>query len=206
MNRLRESRKTQVDAMASSPNALICFEAKFGERDGGCCTQTEPTKRGIIQCDGNYRMQVNPENGKTDRCALSAKDIRYWQIIPQVMNLDQSTDYAPCPFRGPWYQWMRNIVLAFGEAKTEKKIAAVVIVYADHPGLPFPRVLQKVDWMSFVSKLRQDRVILRHTNFYQDALELVSIPEAPNLKALTELKTWMLRKIDSVGSRLHIQG
>ncbi|SRR6266851_3966623 len=109
-NLLNEPTRTQVDAIARSPSAIILFEAKFGERDGGCCSQTNPTKNGLLQCDGNYRLQTNPTNGISSKCALSGKGIRYWDIVPEVMTLDSSASYLPCPFASSWYQWMRNIV------------------------------------------------------------------------------------------------
>lgn len=72
-NLLSEATQTQVDAIAESPTSIIFFEAKFGERDGGACTQTCPRKNGLIQCNGSYELQVNPWNGIAGKCALSSK-------------------------------------------------------------------------------------------------------------------------------------
>ena len=109
---LNEPRPTQVDVYAESPHSVILFECKFTEQDGGACSQTVK-RNDSIPCNGNYVPQINHENGLTSRCALSGKGIQYWDIIPKVFHLDVQTDYRPCPFAGPAYQWMRNLVAAY---------------------------------------------------------------------------------------------
>jgi len=91
-NRLRESRKrSQVDSVAKSRSATILFECKFGETDGGACSQTLLVRGGLHagmkQCNGNYEMQENPVNGTSARCALTGKGIKYWELIPSVFRL-----------------------------------------------------------------------------------------------------------------------
>ena len=93
---LREPRPTQVDACALSSKAVMIFECKFTEV-GGPCSQPMPIRtgvhKGLRQCNGNYEMQTNPANGQTAKCVLSAKDIRYWDVIPSVLTFDNSNDY-----------------------------------------------------------------------------------------------------------------
>jgi hypothetical protein len=114
-NHLREKQPTWVDAVARSPRALILFEGKFTEGDGGSCSQTQPLRtgrrKGLRQCTGGYMWQVNPANGREARCALTAKGLRYWDVIPRVFDYDAGQSYFECPFAGPWFQWMRNLTL-----------------------------------------------------------------------------------------------
>jgi hypothetical protein len=57
---------------------------------------------GKRQCDGMYRSQTNPVNGKTSRCALSGKGMRYWDVIPKLFDYDAQVDHidTACPFKG----------------------------------------------------------------------------------------------------------
>ncbi len=56
---LNEPRRTQIDASAETARALILFECKFTEPDGGSCSQTEAIEKGAnkgkVQCHGNYQ-------------------------------------------------------------------------------------------------------------------------------------------------------
>lgn len=100
-NLLKEPRPTQVDAVAVGQFAFILFEVKFTERQAGCCSQTMPLARvGQAQCNGNFELQVNPANRILDRCALTGKGIRYWELVPQIFRLNAGDDYRPCPFAG----------------------------------------------------------------------------------------------------------
>jgi hypothetical protein len=133
-NLLREPRRTQVDTFARSPRTVLVFECKFTE-SGGPCTQPDRISRGahagLRQCSGDYVMQVNPVNGVTARCALTGKNIAYWESIPQIFGLEATRDYNPCPFRGDSYQWMRNVVLAHRLAVASSSAHAVIAAYAD---------------------------------------------------------------------------
>lgn len=112
LNRVKESALTAVDVVLSSPHVLIFVECKFTETGGAKCSQRKPiakgAHRGIVQCNGNYALQTNLANGLTARCALTAKAIRYWEVIPEVFDLSAEIDHSPCPFAGPWFQWMRK--------------------------------------------------------------------------------------------------
>lgn len=139
-NRLKEtSHRTQVDAIAFGRHAILVIECKFTETGGGC-SQPIPIAKGPNagqrQCNGDYAMQVNSVKGIEARCALSGKEIRYWDTIPKIYGLDSNRDYRPCPFKGDAYQWMRNVVLADWLAETRGKSAAVIAAYADAESLP----------------------------------------------------------------------
>lgn len=61
------------------------------------------------------------------------------EYIPKVFALDPTADYAPCPFAGDVYQWMRNAVLAAAIGKHRKLQAAALAAFADHPSFPTAR-------------------------------------------------------------------
>ena len=106
-NLLKERRQTQVDVVACNRKSLIFFECKFTEADGGSCSQPAPIRyglnKGLKQCNGSYEKQTNPVNKKIERCALTGKGIRYWNVIPQIFDYITDVDYTPCPFKGSWY-------------------------------------------------------------------------------------------------------
>ena len=135
-NRLREHPKhpTQVDVLASSEKTRILVECKFAEYRFSQCSQTNPIE-GKPQCNGNYALQRNPLNGDQSRCALSGKGIRYWDVVPDVFELRNDIDHAPCPFRSELYQWMRNVVLGQAISEGGELKTGFVAMYAAGPGL-----------------------------------------------------------------------
>jgi hypothetical protein len=140
---LGEPRPTQLDALATSPGALMAFECKFTEKGGGC---SRPGKR---ECNGRYELE--PGNGFKNggRCALTAKGVGYWERVPRLFSsLSADRDHAPCPFDGERYQWMRNLAAAQALAGTERAWAAVV-VFADGAGLH----AAGTDWAAFKGEL-----------------------------------------------------
>jgi hypothetical protein len=208
-NRMRENvrSRTQVDARAESPRALIAFECKFTEADGGPCSQVKPIRdgphRGVTQCDGNYRMQVNPVSRKEARCALSAKGIRYWEFIPEIFDYRDDQDYQPCPFRGPWYQWMRNLTCTRLAAQDEGRQPAFILVYADGPALPMAEKLSdggSEDWRALIARLRRESVRFEAISFQ----EFITIAEKTvsetngDAGVWTELRTWVRAKVENV--------
>lgn len=163
---LGEWRPTQIDALASSPHALIAFECKFTEA-GGACSRTGATG----QCGGAYALEPgNPHKGG-HRCALTAKGIRYWEHVPALFKrLAPDRDHDPCPFAGERYQWMRN--LAAARALADGRAWGVAVVYVDAPGLH----AASIDWPAF------RRELAPKVNFkpysYQDLLITCSTPVA----------------------------
>jgi len=147
---LRETTSTQVDAIAIGRNAIIVIECKFRE-GGGSCSQTRRLQSGPAtgksQCNGRYEPQVNPGNGREGRCALSTKGIRYWEIIPEVFELDSAATYTPCPFKDDSFQWMRNLVLAYELGRRDRKAAAVMVVYAAGGEFLTERKVRSSDWL-----------------------------------------------------------
>ena len=157
-NHLGEHQPTWVDAVARSPRALILFEGKFTEADGGRCSQTQPlrsgARRGLRQCTGSYMWQVNPATGQEARCALTAKGLRYWEEIPRVFDYDAEQSYFECPFAGPWFQWMRNLTVGYAAARAAGQRPAWVLAYADGPGLRLAERVRSPEWTRLLGRLQ----------------------------------------------------
>ncbi len=198
---LNEPSPTQVDVYAESPSAVILFECKFTEQDGGACSQTKK-QSGATPCDGNYGEDGAQEHDMTSRCALTEKGIQYWDIIPKVFHLDAHTDYKPCPFAGPAYQWMRNLVVAYKVGRQKNKKPAVVIVYADHKNLSMAQKVKSEAWTEFTESVRQDHVSL-HVRSYQEILMLaeeVTHQDSEDKPLWRELSEWVESKISAISS------
>jgi len=198
---LNEPRPTQVDVYLENPWSVILIECKFTEQDGGACSQTVK-RNNAIPCNGNYVQPINHRNDMTSRCALSGKGIQYWDIIPKVFHLDAQTDYLPCPFAGPAYQWMRNLVVAYKVARQKNKQPAVVIVYADSPGLPMAQKVRSNEWTQFARTVKQDQVPL-HVCSYQEILTLAqeTIRHGSGEKTVWgDLTEWVNRKISALNA------
>lgn len=140
---LGEPRQTQLDALASSPSAVIAFECKFTEKGGGC------SRPGEGECNG--RFEIEPENRFKQglRCALTAKGVRYWDYVPGLFrSISPDRDHVPCPFDGERYQWMRNLAAAQALAGPSRAWAAAV-VFAEGAGLH----AAQTDWAAFKTEL-----------------------------------------------------
>lgn len=205
-NGLKEKRRTQVDVMAENHNSIIFIECKFTEPDGGACSQTKSigrgSRKGLIQCDGDYHWQVNPANGKGVRCSLTGKGIRYWEAIPQIFNFDPNTDYAPCPFKGPEYQWMRNLTVCWQYAKDTNKIPAFVVVYADGPNLPMAVKATPAEWNKLLHSIRfKSEALIFERRSFQEVISLAKGAVQKDGVIFHELDDWVQNKIARATSR-----
>jgi hypothetical protein len=203
---LGEPQGTQIDALAKSESGIIVFECKFTEADGGGCSQVDQRDKGaykgLRQCNGNYEEQVNPANKKASRCALTAKGVRYWDLIPEVMNIDAKVDHAPCPVAGGSYQWMRNLVVARALSLKAGVPAVFVLVYADGP-FPMAKKLKDPTWRKQLTDSIAGRAVHFEALSYQELIRVAqdaAIDE--DAKKLEELIDWVQRKFDEVGKRL----
>ncbi|MFZ0758336.1 MAG: hypothetical protein WAM69_00190 [Candidatus Sulfotelmatobacter sp.] len=196
-NLLKEPRPTQIDAAVMGRFASILFEVKFTERQAGCCSQTQHLARvGQAQCNGNFELQVNPANQILDRCALTGKGIRYWEVIPQIFRLNPGDDYRPCPFRGQEYQWMRNLVLSRAIAEATHKYPAFAIAYMG-PDLPISDYLDSEGWTAFQNLLRRETsppIAIEIREFVRGAMAIEP--------SLTKLRGWVDVKFNRVTSAL----
>ena len=199
-NHLGEHQPTWVDAAAQSPQALILFEGKFTEADGGRCSQTQPlrggVRQGLRQCTGGYMWQVNPATGQEARCALTAKGLRYWEFIPQVFDYDADQSYFECPFAGPWFQWMRNLTVGYAAARAAGRRPAFVLAYADGPGLAMAARVRSPEWARLLNRLQPGAITLRACA-YQDLIRTAqaACPDDPTWPALAR---WVEDKIATV--------
>jgi hypothetical protein len=203
-NRLNEHQPTWVDAVARSPRALILFEGKFTESDGGRCSQTQPLRsgphQGLRQCSGSYMWQVNPATGQEARCALTAKGLRYWEFIPQVFDYDAGQSYFECPFAGPWFQWMRNLTVGYAAARlSHAQRAAWVLAYAEGPGLPMAARVRSPEWARLLDRLQPGAITLRALSY--QALIALAQAACPNDPVWPALAAWVQQKIDTVCAR-----
>jgi hypothetical protein len=202
---LGEPEETQIDVLARSESGFIAFECKFTEIDGGACSQVNPRRKGahkgLRQCNGNYEEQVNPVNRRSSRRALTAKGVRYWDLIPDVMNIDAKVDHTPCPVAGGSYQWMRNLVAARALSKESCVPAVFGLVYADGP-FPIAKKLKDPKWKEQLMDSVAGRAVHLEAVSYQELIRVAqdtAINE--DAETLEELKQWVQRKFDEVGKR-----
>lgn len=199
---LGESRSTQVDAMIHGSAARALVECKFTEPDGGSCSQTKPialpdgTKS--PQCNGRYQNQRNPLTESTQRCALSAKGIKYWDFVPEVLRVSAETDHNPCPFAGGTYQWMRNMVAAHALERQEGLPHSFIIAYADGP-FPMARKIKSGHWQTFADT-STGAVQLRTVSF-QHLIELgMAVTTGSDAAVLGRLDEWVEDKVRRAAS------
>lgn len=194
---LGERRSTQVDALVQGDASSALVECKFTEADGGSCSQ--PFERELpdgskaAQCNGSYELQKNPITGTTQRCALSAKGIRYWELIPQVLRVPDDLDHSPCPFVGGWFQWMRNLVAARALAQQSGRPHSFVIACAEGE-FPMSRKIQTAEWQRF-TELLTGAVELRAVSFQR----LLSVGReatgAADGEVIDRLRAWVDQKV-----------
>jgi hypothetical protein len=95
---------------------------------------------------------------------------------------------------------MRNLVVAYKVARQKNKQPAVVIVYADSPGLPIAQKVRSQAWTEFTQTVRQDQVPL-HVRSYQEIFALAQAASRHGSGEQTvwrELDEWVKRKISTV--------
>jgi hypothetical protein len=206
-NRMKEWRKSQIDTVARSPKCLIFFECKFKEEDGGPCSQTRAlssgANKGIVQCNGRHEIQHNPVKKSMARCSLTGKGIRYWEVIPELFLYRNDADYNPCPFAGPWFQWMRNLTCCWLTARQEQLTPAFVLSYADGPGLPMAEKIagkRSAEWTAFTSRLRPGAMCFKPISFQQlvAGAEQAVADVAGDVWVWQDLGQWVQRKISDV--------
>lgn len=196
---LNETRPTQIDAVATGTNGIVFFECKFTEPDGGSCSQTQALQKGrhkgIIQCNGNYERQTNPVNQVSSSCALSGKNIRYWDLVPQVFNINPLVDHIPCPFADGRYQWMRNLVSACTFGQKLNLPSAFVVVYVEG-GYPMSEKIRKPEWKQLLEAVTGRAVPLRAVSYQQLLEQSIKSATVDDRSILQELKDWIACKIN----------
>ena len=205
---LGEPRPTTVDILLQNKASAVLLECKFTEAGGGPCSQTKPLSkgrhRGVVQCDGNYREQRNPVNGRAARCALSAKGIRYWELTPSYFDLANDRDHQPCPFAGPAYQYMRNALAAAQWARRHRlERAAFGLVYVVGEQFPMSGEVtgSETEWARFVARLCPGSPLAVRAISYQCLLE-AWCQHCPGDRLLSQLADWVAERVHDVGRRM----
>jgi hypothetical protein len=200
---LGERRSTQVDAAITGTAARALIECKFTETDGGACSQTvrrkDPDGSLVAQCNGTYTLQRRRLPDAMERCSLTAKGIRYWEYVPEVLTISAEVDHAPCPFVGGWYQWMRNMVAAAALARREEVPHSFIVAYADGPFAMADKV-RAGDWQRFAA-LSTGSVALRTVSYQQ----LIAVGQRAvtggDAAVLARLASWVDDKVRRAAQR-----
>jgi len=98
--------RTSVDVMFCG-GYRVAVECKLAEDDIGCCSRPKLKRDDPEWCDGDYKYQME----RSDRCALSARGIRYWAFVPELTSWTAESDHIPCPLHRT-YQLARNLLAA----------------------------------------------------------------------------------------------
>ena len=188
---------------------LVLFECKFTEPGGGACSQPRPLSagkyRGVRQCTGSYTSQRNPANGVTEACALSGKGIKYWEWVPAVLGYEADRVYSPCPFAGPDFQWMRNLVAAVAMAEDERRRPFFVLVHAGAPGsksFPVAAEVASPRWREFVERSHRGLVGVRSASFSMLIEQATQAANGHDQETIRALRTWIEAKEVAAADRL----
>jgi hypothetical protein len=128
---------------------------------------------------------------------LTGKGVRYWELIPNVLNIDATSEHRPCPFAGGWYQWMRNLVSAFAMARDRGLPSAFVVTYTDGP-FPMVRKVTTDDWAQLNALAQGGAVPLRTTSYQRLQTLAMSAASERDQPVLDELRAWIERKATAV--------
>jgi hypothetical protein len=198
---LAEKKSTQIDILLKSSNIAIFIESKFTETDGGSCSQLNKTKKGLIQCSGNYEEQTNPVNGITNKCSLSGKGIKYWDYIESLTDFKKSENYQPCPIKKGEYQWIRNICLAEAYSKKNDVKAETFLAYLDSKKCP---IADKVKNNTYLGKLEgklSNRDMFRPISYNESLDKIVKYLGKKNedeKQVFIDLKKWIEDKENKI--------
>lgn len=200
-NTLNEAgHKSQFDVLLQGKQSLIALACKFAETKLEPCSMPGKTTKGHVQCTGSYEMQTNPVNRRDAFCALTGKNIRYWEFVPRVFRLSADEPLRPCPFAGYWYQWMRTLVMAYALAEKRGLKPAVGLVHVDRPAMPLRARIQ--DEAPKMKQLLTDAVkfeLLR----YEKLPGMFEVAAEPGDRGLfRDLQHWVNAKVNWVEARL----
>jgi hypothetical protein len=201
---LGEPHPTQIDVLARGGTGLVLFECKFTEPDGGGCSQPAPISggahHGLRQCNGSYAEQINPVNGERACCALTAKGIKYWDFVRDVLDIDPAHDHHPCPFAGGWFQWMRNLVAARVLARHHKVSSAFVVVYVDGP-FPMAQKVSSDEWARLEALTEGRTVPFSKVSIQRLHAVASAASSQDDRRILSDLWKWMDRKLTETAGR-----
>ncbi len=196
-NLLSEIRPTQIDVIIESNSFAIIIESKFTESDGGKCSQTNRTKNGLLQCNGNYEEQTNCINKIQSKCSLTGKGILYWDYIDSLTIFNKDENYLPCPFQKSEFQWMRNICFSEAYAKHKNIKSECYLVYYKSDKFAISR---KVENQTYLGRLKEK--VINQKSFeplsYNELLEQIILfidsIDKNEKRIWVELQNWMKEK------------
>jgi len=168
---LEEPQPTSVDVFFAGEHQ-VAVECKLAEREIGPCSRPWWPKS-TCRCDGAY--VVRPESECPDRCPLTAKRIRYWELIPELFEWRNDEDHQCCPLSST-YQLVRNVLAAClgpGGGIDARRGRAVLLYDERNPefqpsgkgrkawetvkcALKDPSLLQQCTWQQVTACLRAD--------------------------------------------------
>jgi len=197
-NLLQEKRaRTQVDVSLRNNESLIFAECKFTEPNITLCRQTVPFSqgrlKGLIQCNGRYETQTNPYNQITSQCALSGKQIRYWEIIDKIFD-KKIYELEKCPFAGIWYQWMRNVTLGYAVAVDHGLTPSFSLVYADDPEFYTSHEINSKKWTKFHNLINKNAIKVNAVS-YQEIISKIQAMNLSDHETWIDLEKWVTSKI-----------
>lgn len=122
---------TSLDVFCRSDSAAVCIESKFivDAREGfGCCSQYPK------QCGGYYGPGSDLKTGTSAHCRLEVADgargaRSYWRKgrpLFQKRVFETQVSGQVCPFRGPHFQLMRNVLFAASSGRAAWATLAIV--------------------------------------------------------------------------------
>jgi hypothetical protein len=189
---------TQVDSILQNKKSLIFCECKFTEDNGGSCNQVKPFRsgpqKGLIQCNGRYKEQVNPYNAISSKCALSGKNIRYWEVIDDLFERS-IYGHKKCPFSGSWYQWMRNITICSEVALDQGLKPGFLLVFADDSEFSVAKKVRSQEWTEFLNHIKPGKIEVTAIS-YQRILKIITDLNLSDHEIWLDLEQWVLSKIN----------
>ena len=135
---------------------------------------------------------------------MSAKGIRYWKHIPLYFDLDKDRDSKPCPFAGPAYQYMRNVLVAAQLARQQRRSRAafgLVYVVGEQFSMSNEVADPQSEWGQFVKSLRFDAPLAVQAISYQHLLE-TWCQRLPEDSVLVRLANWFAERVRDVGQTI----
>ena len=170
---LNEPRPTSVDVLLNQPSWRVAIECKFIENEFGTCSRPRLHPNKTYYCDGNFKFQKE----RCHRCALTERNILYWDHLPHLFNWPSDRDHVPCPFAST-YQLARNALAATLTPKGELNPTGghVLIVYDNRNPAFQPNGKAWTQWQAAVSDCRYQG-LLRRLSWQQLLLYLADAPE-----------------------------
>jgi hypothetical protein len=172
INTLREPRPTSIDVWLEG-SYRVAVECKLAEVEFGTCSRTRLKAGKAEHCDGNYTQQ----NGRIERCALTAINVTYWKYLGNAFGWASDIDHRPCPLAST-YQLARNVLAAcVKDGNLDFGNGHALVLYdqrnptmasggkgdeqwrAAYEAVKAPGALRRLSWQVFVAQWPNDRAL-----------------------------------------------